>query len=206
MNYLAHLLLSDPTPGEMLGNLLADFIKGPDLSRFPEPVRHGIAHHRKIDGFTDRHPMVQRSIGHFSKNWGWFSGILVDIYYDHFLAIDFDHYSEVPLQPFVDRVHRMLRDHWEVIPFDAQWAIEKLIETNRLATYATLEGIEDTLYRLSQRIQERMPRKQINLEKSLPEFREHYATLHAEFNEFFPHLVAFSETDPGAAKPNAEKQ
>lgn len=195
MNYLAHLLLSRPVPGEMLGNLLADFIKGPDLSRFPEAVRRGIAHHRRIDGFTDRHPVVQRSISHFSANWGWFSGILVDIYYDHFLANDFDLYSDVPLQPFVDRVHELLRLHWEIIPPDAQWAIEKLIETNRLARYAHLDGIEDTLVRLSHRIHERMPKREVHLERSLPEFREHFDELHAEFATFFPELIAFSDCE-----------
>lgn len=176
----------------MLGNLLADFMKGPDLSSFPPEVQEGIKLHRLIDGFTDRHALVQRSITRLSANWGWFSGIIIDIYYDHFLAIDFDCYSPEPLQLFVDRVHQVLRDHWEMIPPDAHGAIEKLIETNRLATYATREGIEDTLFRVSQRIRERMPKRPVNLELAMPELLEKHEALREDFVAFFPELMEFA--------------
>ena len=91
MNFLAHLHLSDGTPGSMLGGILADFVKGPDVAALPPDILAGVRLHRHIDAFTDRHAVVQRSIHRVSAKLGWFAGIVIDIYYDHVLAFALDH-------------------------------------------------------------------------------------------------------------------
>lgn len=191
MNYLAHLFLADSDPGSLIGNLIADFVKGRDLDHLPADVQKGIRLHRRVDSFTDRHPVVQRSIGRISKNWGWFSGILIDVWYDHILATTWSEWSAESLRSFVDRIHRVLQDHVDLAPPEGRQMIGKLIETDRLYSYATTEGIHEALYRLSRRIRERMPNRSVELELAMPDLRENLPALTDDFRAFFPDLVRF---------------
>ena len=103
MNFLAHLHLSDGTPPSMVGGLVAGFVRQPEVERLPAAVQEGIRLHRVIDAFTDRHPIVHGSIARLGGKFGWFSGILIDVYYDHILARDWSRYSNEPLRAFADR-------------------------------------------------------------------------------------------------------
>ncbi len=190
MNYLAHLYLADPTPNNLLGNLLADFVKGRDVAALPLAIQAGIQLHRKVDSFTDCHPVVQRSICRVSKKWGWFSGILVDVYYDHIFALNWERWSAEPLREFVDRVHRCLRENFEAIPSVAE-PLRRLIASDRLFTYSTPEGIAEALLHLSYRIEERMPGKNTRLHEAMPDLEACHAKLADDFEEFFPALIAF---------------
>lgn len=191
MNYLAHLYLAGPTPESLLGNLIADSVRGSEVAALPPAVQAGVRQHRQVDSFTDRHPRVQRSIGRISKTWGWFSGILIDVYYDHILATDWDRYSAEPLREFVGRIHRSLAGLAEAVTGEARRLVDRLIETDRLYSYTSPEGIADALFRLSGRIRERMPRHAVRLEAAMPDLRVNHAELAADFHEFFPQLVAF---------------
>ncbi len=191
MNFLAHLYLSADTPEAMVGNLAADFVKGSDVERLAPGVRDGVRQHRKIDSFTDCHPVVVRSISRISKTWGWFSGILIDVYYDHVLAVDWARYAEVPLRAFADRVHRVIRDHAGYMPEAARGYALRFVEADRLMSYAVPDGsgVEAALARLSDRIAERMPRRAVKLHEAMPDLRAAHHDLAADFHEFFPEAV-----------------
>ena len=190
MNYLAHLYLADPTPDSILGNILADFVKGNDVAKLPEGVQLGVKMHRKVDSFTDRHPLVQRSICRISKNWGWFSGILIDVYYDHLLAINWTDYSAEPLRDFIDRNHRCLVEGAERIQQGGE-QLRRMIESDRLFTYASTDGIAEALRRLSLRIAERIPSRAVRLEDAMPELKANREGLQEDFRGFFPELVEY---------------
>ena len=83
VNLLAHALLAGDSEESILGNLIADFVRPAEVERLSAAVRTGVTMHRHIDAFTDRHSVVQRSIARIGRDWGWFSGILIDVYYDH---------------------------------------------------------------------------------------------------------------------------
>jgi acyl carrier protein phosphodiesterase len=191
MNYLAHLYLAETTPASLLGNLVADAVKGRDVAALPADVQRGVRLHRLVDSFTDSHPAVQRSITRISERWGWFSGILIDVYYDHILAAEWERYSAEPLRDFTDRVHRCLWDNIDLLPGEGRELVGKLIASDRLFTYATPEGIADALTRLSRRVRERIPKAAVKLEEALPNLQTSHAALAADFHEFFPKLIAF---------------
>jgi len=197
MNYLAHLYLADPTSDSLLGNLLADFVKGNDVARLPPMIQAGVRLHRRVDSFTDRHPVVQRSICRISKSWHWFSGILIDVYYDHILAQSWERYSREPLRQFTYRVHRCLSDNIERVPEPSRGLVQRLIESDRLYSYATIEGITEALARLSDRIRERIPRHEARLELAVPLLQSNHSALCNDFHEFFPQLVEFVQNDRG---------
>ena len=96
MNYLAHLYLSDPSEDAWLGSLLGDFVKGPLDDRYSEEVTRAIVLHRKIDSYTDAHPVVLNSKSRVSTQRRRYAGIMVDMFYDHFLA---KHWREFHAEP-----------------------------------------------------------------------------------------------------------
>src|SRR4051794_7971427 len=111
MNWLAHLLLSDPAPAFRIGNLLPDLMPGPALAQMPAEYQGGIAQHRRIDAFTDSHPIFRRSILRVEPPQRRYAGILVDIFYDHFLSVGWAAHSRVPLREFLAEVYGSFEHH-----------------------------------------------------------------------------------------------
>jgi acyl carrier protein phosphodiesterase len=192
VNFLAHLHLADPEPGLMLGGIVADFARNSEIAVLPADVQRGVKLHRLIDGFTDRHPVVHRSIGRVSQRLGWFAGIVIDIYYDHILAREWQRYSAESLRDFADRSYRLLEELFPVAPPDAQWFIRRLIDRDYLVNYSTLEGITFALSRVSKQIAERIPKRAVWLPGSIPDLVDADADLAADFHEFYPELMAFA--------------
>jgi acyl carrier protein phosphodiesterase len=189
VNFLAHLHLSDGTPASMLGGVVADLLKQPQVAALPAEVQEGVRLHRLIDAYTDSHPVVRGSVSRIAAQWTWFSGIIIDVYYDHVLARDWTRYSTEPLEVFADRCYDALEGDLPLIPDEAARFISGFIEDNRLVKYATVEGITDTLARLSNRIARRMPKNAVRLEGAMPELLAKDDRLAADFHAFYPELV-----------------
>ena len=146
MNHLAHTLLSAGNPLEQTGNLVADWIKGRDLSRFPSDFQRGIVRHRRIDSYTDRHPAVHQSKSRLRGYYGKYAGIVVDVVYDHFLAVNWQEHSHVPLPLFIHDLESHLSSNLHLLPEQAQNYFVRFMKLRWLESYATLEGIERVLF------------------------------------------------------------
>jgi acyl carrier protein phosphodiesterase len=158
MNYLAHLFLADGTAESLIGNLMADFVKGNAHLALPPAVRRGIRLHRRVDAFTDTHPAVQRSIARISPRWGWFSGVILDVYFDYLLAADWERYAAVSLRDFIDHVYTALRQHHDLLPEEMREVVARIIGEDRLMSYSRLDGIAQALARISDRLRKRTSR------------------------------------------------
>jgi acyl carrier protein phosphodiesterase len=191
MNFLAHLHLADPDPGLMLGGIVADFARNPEIAALPADVQAGVRLHRLIDSFTDSHPVVRGSVGRISEKYSWFSGIIIDIYYDHILARDWSRYSAEPLPDFARRAYSLLDGITRPRPGEAARFIRSFIDDDRLVRYATPEGIADTLARVSRRIAQRIPKNAIRLERPCRVLAKD-DRLAADFHAFYPELMAFA--------------
>ena len=145
MNFLAHLHLAAPDPGRMLGGVLADLLTPPEIAALPADVRDGVQLHRRIDGFTDRHPVVQRSIRRVGAKLGWFGGIVIDVYYDHLLARGWADYSPEPLRVFADRCYKLFHTAAPTLPPEGQVFADRFSAEDRLVRYGTTDGIAETL-------------------------------------------------------------
>lgn len=188
MNWLAHLFLSGPDLEFRLGNLLADLVKGRELQAMPPAFRRGARCHLTIDGFTDFHPVVVRSRGRIAARHGHYSGILMDVFYDHFLARNWERFAGGgTLDDWTRELHAAIREHPLVLPGDAALAIEHMVETDRLRSYRELAGVADALGRLSRRLAVRL-RRPVALERAVEDLAAHHAELEADFLEFFPAL------------------
>jgi acyl carrier protein phosphodiesterase len=140
VNWLAHALLSEPDVEFRLGNLLADLVKGRDRDGMSANFLRGVKCHQAIDGFTDSHPVVHRSRARIGSGYRHVTGILVDVFYDHFLALDWNRYSTEPLDAFTARLYSDLRAHPITAPEEARAALDRMIRDDRLGSYRTIEG------------------------------------------------------------------
>ena len=192
MNFLAHLHLAAPNPDAIVGNAIADLIRGPDLSLLPPAIQVGVRTHRKVDAFTDSHPVVNRSIARISERWGWFSGIVIDIYCDHILATEWPHYSTEPYRDFAERMYDVLEGAKPHVNAEGRHFLDKFRETDRLGQYATVAGIADTLFRVSERIAKRIPKRALPLHEAMPLLTALQCELRDDFRAFYPELRRYA--------------
>jgi acyl carrier protein phosphodiesterase len=193
MNWLAHVFLSKPDIEFRLGNLLADLVKGRERAAMSAAFLEGVRQHQAIDAFTDAHPVVHRSRARIGPGYRHVTGILVDVFYDHFLALDWDRYCAEPLEEFTGRLAGEIRAHPIPLPEEARAAIERMLRDDRLTSYRQLDGIEATLRRVSMRLLERTG-KEFGLERAVSELQAHFEGLRSDFTEFFPQLQAHVAT------------
>ena len=177
----------------MLGGVVADLMRPRDIDLLPPDVREGVRLHRLIDSFTDRHTVVRGSVARIAAGWTWFAGIIIDVYYDHLLARDWHHYCSEPLRAFADRCYAALDAGRDIVTPEAAGFLYHFVRSDRLVQYATVEGIADTLGRVSNRIAERMPKHAVRLEHAMPRLLELDAALAADFHAFYPELIAHAD-------------
>ena len=185
MNWLAHLLLSESSPAFRIGNILPDMLRDRVLDTLPLSFQGGIRRHKTIDSYTDSHIVVKRSITRMNAPFRRFGGVLTDVFYDHFLTRDWNRYSEVPLDNLVKEFYDSFDSFRGTIPTEAFGALERMREQNWLGSYGDLAGIETTLHRISFRL-----KRPFALQEGVVELERNYDLLSADFDEFFPQLVA----------------
>jgi acyl carrier protein phosphodiesterase len=196
MNYLAHLRLAEPTEDSRLGGLIGDFMAGMRLEDFPPGIRRGIERHRRIDRLTDGHPVFRRSRGRLAPALGRFSGIAVDIAYDHFLAADWNRwYPGEALTEFVRTVYDLLQRRRDELPPRLRAALPWLVGEDWLGSYAHQDHLERVFAGMARR-----SRRTGRLAAAPGAIRAAYDGLAADFAAFFPSLRAAlaAEPDPGS--------
>ena len=194
MNWLAHLRLSPADPLLRLGNLCGDFVRGTDPATLHPDLQRGIAQHRAIDRFVDAHPIVRTSRERLDPGARRFAGVLVDVFYDHFLARDWHRHGDGgPLAAFAAGVHDDLERHRTLLPPRLVSALPWLKAQGWLAGYAQVDGIDAVVRRMAGRLSRPSP-----LADGAAELRAHYDALDIDFAAFWPELVAFAAKLDGA--------
>lgn len=183
MNWLAHLVLSEPSPAFRIGNLLPDILPWPDWQSLPAKYQGGIERHRIIDTFTDSHPIFRRSVNRVEAPFRRYGGILVDVFYDHLLARTWSRYERVPLNQFVAEFYASLPAHREELPPLAYSRLLQMKTGDWLCSYRELAGVRRALAGIGTRF-----RKPLALEEATVQLERHYEAFHEDFAEFFPEL------------------
>ncbi len=187
MNYLAHLFLAEPTAESLIGNLAGDFVKGPLGDRFPPAIAAGIRHHRRVDAFTDAHPQVAAFRRVLIPDHGHYSRVISDVFFDHFLASDFERYAGEPLDAFLRRAYALIDRQIGQLPGRLRFVYPRMRDGRWLESYATIEGIDVALTNLSYRLSRRP-----HLEAATHHLVDSRAELERRFHAFFPDAVALS--------------
>lgn len=188
MNFLAHIYLSGGNDMITVGNFMADSIHGIAYKKYPIDIQKGIVLHREIDTFTDAHPTVRQSTKRLHKNYGHYSGVIVDILYDHFLAKNWNTYSTIALKDYTESFYRILENYFEILPLRTQKLVEYMIADNWLLSYSKIEGIQRVLDGMNRRTKNRS-----KMNEATNELKIHYDEFEEEFCSFFKELIYFSK-------------
>jgi len=166
---------------------MADGIRGETYKKYPIAIQKGILLHREIDTFTDAHPIVRKSTKRLHKNYGHYSGVIVDILYDHFLAKNWNDYSDVALGDYVESFYGELEDHFEILPLRIQRLMPFMIADNWLLNYSKIEGIQRVLDGMNRRTKHKS-----KMNEATKELKKFYGEFEEEFTLFFEELINFS--------------
>jgi acyl carrier protein phosphodiesterase len=189
MNFLAHIYLSNDDPGIMVGNFIGDFVKGRNFAdRYDRNIANGIELHRMIDEFTDRHEMVGKSKQKLRPKYRHYSAVIVDIFYDHFLANLWDNYHTTPLKEYAKNAYLTLEEHRSILPVEVKKMLPYMIKDNWLVNYGNLNGISQALNGISRRT-----RYDSKMNESVHELKEFYEDFKKEFQSFIPELKLYTE-------------
>jgi acyl carrier protein phosphodiesterase len=187
MNYLAHLYLSFGHEEIMVGNYIADAVKGRQIERFSDKIQKGIRLHRSIDEFTDKHPVVENSKVKIRGRYRKYAGVVIDMFYDHFLAVNWEAYSNENLISFTRQSYKTLLKHWVIMPARMKRILPIMAAGNWLASYADAENIGLALKGISRRTT-----FDSGIENGIEELKLHYGEIQRDFSDFFPELIDFS--------------
>lgn len=186
MNYLAHLHLGGDAPAELLGSLYGDFVKGPLAGQWPAAIEAGIALHRRIDAFTDSHPLQAQARARFPAQRRRVAGIFLDLFFDHCLARDWQQYSDQPLQRFTSRVYGVLAAEAQ-LPGNLQHIAPRMAAQDWLGSYRDFEVLKQVIAGMSRRLS-----RPGLLDGGLDDLRSLYEPLSDDFSAFYPALMRFA--------------
>lgn len=190
MNYLAHIYLASHSDDAMVGALLGDFVKPHSDHLLSPEMQTEVVTHRKIDSFTDSHLLVLHARQMFAGPSRRYSGILLDVFYDHLLAINWARYSATPLDQFIARFYGALTRRADVLPPRLALMVPRMIEQDWLGSYVDYEGVEIAVRRISTRLSKNGD----VMRDGLVDLKRHAAAIAHGFDTFFPELISFVET------------
>ncbi len=191
MNFLAHAYLSGDNPKLLVGNFIGDFVKGRGIhERFEKNIAQGIELHRLIDAYTDSHPVVMESKIRLREKYRHYAPVIVDMYYDHFLASSWSTYHDLSLEEFAAKTYQTLNDNFDVLPEKLRHMLPYMMHGNWLVNYGKVEGIQRALTGMSRRTSFNS-----QMEDAANDLRKHYQEFGDEFKLFFPDLVRYSKEE-----------
>lgn len=166
---------------------MADGIVGNKFDHYPEEIKKGILLHREIDTFTDAHPIVRQSKRRLHERYNHYKGVIIDIFYDHYLAKNWQQYSAIPLDIYVQSVYAFLQENLDTLPEKTQHMLPYMIEYNWLYNYQFIEGIQRVLNGMNNRTKQK---SQMHL--AVEDLQKFNLEFEQDFKLFFEDLRIFS--------------
>jgi acyl carrier protein phosphodiesterase len=191
MNYLAHVFLARQSPDSMIGALLGDFVKSNLAGIYGKEIEREIHIHRRVDAFTDAHPVTKAARELFRDNTRRFAGISLDVFYDHALTQCWGEYCAVPLDEFIQYFYGALLERRHILPANLEMAVNRMVQQDWLGSYRDFDGVKIAVGRISTRLS----KNGHLLRESLVDIEENYEKLSQGFDIFFPELLGFVEEE-----------
>jgi acyl carrier protein phosphodiesterase len=183
MNFLAHIYLSGDDDLVKIGNFMADSIRGQSYNDYSPDIKKGILLHRAIDTFTDAHPIFRKSKHRLHEKYGHYSGVIIDIFYDHFLAKNWKNYTAISLEETASAFYENLQINYDLLTEPIKKMMPYMIARNWLVSYATIEGLTMILFQMDHRTKNR-----VAMHESIVELKEFYFDFENEFTQFFEEI------------------
>ncbi len=188
MNFLAHLYLAGNDEDLLVGNFIADSVKGNKYKNYPEGISKGILMHRAVDYFSDNNPVYLQSVHRLQPIYGKYSGVITDMFYDYFLGANWNKFSTTELGQFCKEMYRILSSHKKDMPEESRIILGYMIERDWLYSYSKIEGIRRALEGMSSRMKYYYP-----MENAVTELEKNPSSYNHDFLGFFPSLIKHTE-------------
>lgn len=190
MNFLAHLYLSPTNKEIMIGNFIADHVRGNKFKHFSEDIQKGIYLHRAIDTYTDQHEIVRISKRRLHERYRHYDGVIIDIFYDHFLAKNWHQFSQIPLDIYTNSLYNLLKKNSKILPEKTNELLPYMIQYNWLYNYQFVDAIGNVLNGMNRRTK---GKSKMNL--AIEDLKIHYTNLENDFLSFFDELINFVKSE-----------
>ena len=190
MNFLAHLYLSGENEELLIGNFIADFIRNREVPNYSVGIQHGIILHRKIDYYTDNHPVVRQGTHRLRVNHGKYAPVVLDVLFDYLLANNWEKYSDEPIADYTKKVYRILSKHQAILPPKIGNRLPEMIADNWLIKYGWDDGLRYVFERMKRRVSQ-----PLLLNNAVESLKADYDLFEKEFNTFFPEVIAYVERE-----------
>ncbi len=188
VNFLAHLHLSGNNGKIIVGNFIADFVKGKvALANYETQIVVGIHLHRAIDSFTDNHAIVKQSKSRLAPKYRHYSGVIVDMFYDHFLANGWSDYHSTPLADYSQSIYQRLNQNAVLLPEEAKRMLAHMSTHDWLVGYSTEAGLHRALSGMARRTP-----YEYKMDQAVRDLVLCYDFYKKEFTAFFPELKKYS--------------
>ncbi|PLW91905.1 MAG: DUF479 domain-containing protein [Marinilabiliales bacterium] len=187
MNYLMHYMLSGDDEDIIIGNYIADHIRGAaTINALPNSIKKGILLHRVIDRYSDMHPAVKNSVSLLLPHLYHYAHVSVDIIYDHFLVKHWQKFCKKPLEQRMTEFYSLLEERFETLPIKSQKITRKLIDNDWFRMYETLEGMQKVFNGMSKRASFKS-----NMEYTVNYLKQYYNEFDKDFLLFTHDMVRF---------------
>ena len=188
MNFLAHIYLSGYSDLIKIGNFMADGVRGNQYLTYDSEIQKGIVLHRAIDTFTDAHPIFRKCTKRLHSEYHHYSGVIVDVFFDHFLAKNWNFYSAETLEDYAENFYSLLKNNYEILTERTKGMMPYMTERNWLVSYATITGIGMILFQMDHRTKNKG-----NMKNAIKELQQYYYQFEEEFTLFFEELRTHSK-------------
>ncbi len=196
MNFLAHLLLAGDDSEARVGQVLADFVDATSIGTFSKGIQSGIRAHQRIDAFSDRHPAFNTARRRLRPPYRRYGGVLLDVYFDHFLASGWDrHGNGTRLPDFAESCYRTLHSYRDLPAERFRIAIDAMRRGNWLVGYASVNGVDMALRGIARRCRRENP-----LDTGARVLEANYEAFRCDFEIFFPQLKDFAAATAAAER------
>ena len=188
MNFLAHALFAGNADADRIGGVLGDFVKGYLPAGLLPDLASGVALHRAIDSYADRHPAFAASRARISPARRRVGGILVDLFYDHLLARDWVIRGRGTLEDYTAQLYALLRDYPGPLPQQAREVAARMRAHDWLGSYRSVAAVgraidQMAVYRL---------RRANSLAGGIEEFIADADGFASDFRLFLPDALSFA--------------
>ena len=188
MNFLAHLYLAGKEEDLIIGNFIADSVKGKKYLDYSEGISQGILMHREIDFFSDNNPIYLKSVHRLQPKYGKYSGIITDMFFDYLLANNWQQFSDINLEKFCKNSYSTLSKNKKKMPEESQMILHHMMNNDWLSSYNYSVGIRLSLEGMSKRMKYYFP-----MDKAVDELENNPELYNRDFLEFFPLLIKHVE-------------
>ena len=190
LNFLAHVFLSGDDFPLAVGNLIADQVKVKEVQNYPIQIQNGIRLHRAIDHFTDTHPLFKECVTELFPIYRHYSRVIVDMYFDHFLAVHWNSFHPLTLKDFSTLFYNRLRNSDIEFSDKLNRFIDSLITFNWFEQYRSVEGLKNIMIHMDKRT-----RFHSNFGKSTDELIQKYPYFENQFLKFIKPIITFSKLE-----------